>query len=136
MRSRIKDLQDVWFVPFEEKLDKTTGELSKEYGKPEKRRMSVSATSGHIYSWGAGFALNYDRFITCYDRHFKPEEGIAVFVDVIPELDKDGNLATTEKYDPILGEYNTEYVTTPDYILKRVLDTQKGSVARFGIEKV
>ena len=56
-----------------------------------------------------------------------PEE-IGLFVDVEPKLDEEGNL--------VMGEDGYTLVTVPDYRLVKILDTQKGNVARYGISKV
>lgn len=53
---------------------------------------------------------------------------MGVFVDVEPELDETGNLVMEEDgYTP---------VTPPDYRLVEILDTKKGSVAKYGISKI
>ena len=52
---------------------------------------------------------------------------MCVFVDVVPLMDKNGELITDEDGIPL---------TAPDYTVCRILDTQKGKVARYGIKKV
>ena len=146
MRNIKRQVQDLWFCDVTEVNDGI--DLVKQYSKPEKHRFSVSATSGYVQGWGAGFVLSYDRYITSFDRDYKPKEGMMVFVDVIPELDADGNLAMKITYETDLDgslvldeagnpiQIASEPVTAPDYILKRILDTKRGKVARYGIEKV
>lgn len=148
MRSRRKDLQKVWFVTFEEVgLDMNTAKV---YGKPVEKKLSVSATSGLSLALGSGLGLRYSRYITCYDRKYKEycQEGVMVFIDRVPALDKDGNLIVEYEYQKDLdGEYildddgekivsRIKYETEPDYLVMELIDTQRGHVARFGIKKV
>lgn len=145
MRSRFRDKQDIWFCNVSEHLD--GADTVKSYSKPEKKRFSVSETAGYINGWGAGWNLSYDRYITCYERDFHPTEGMALFVDVIPKLDENGELVINKVLDtdsmgrPMLDDdgnemYHDEYETEPDYILKKIYATQKGVISRFGIEKL
>lgn len=129
MRNIRRQKQGLWFCDVTEVNDGI--DLVKRYSKPEKHRATVSATSGYVNGWGAGFVLNYDRYITNFDRDFKPHEGMMVFVDVVPYLDSYGGLVTTTDKDG-----NVDYVTPPDYMLKRVYDTRMGKIARYGLEKV
>lgn len=144
MRSPSRKLQDIWFCDVNETNDEI--DLMKTYGKPVKRRFRVSPTMGYVRGISIGWDLLYDRYVDCYDRNFNPPEGTMCFVDVIPVLDSDGNLATKDvpEFDidgtPILDEhdeqvYRKEYITEPDYIIKRVLNTRKGVVARFVISR-
>lgn len=126
MRSIQRQIQDIWFCQAEEVQDGI--DLLKKYSKPEKHRFSVSATSGQIYGYGAGLVLNYDRYITSYERDFHPTEGTSVFIDVVPQLDENGEL--------VLNEDGITPVTPPDYTISKILDTQRGTVARYGISKV
>lgn len=148
MRSIVKDLQDVWFCNFSEiniGMDR-----AKVFDKPFKKELTVSATSGLVLGWGAGLSLRYNRYITSYDRELRGlvREGMAVFVDVKPELDKNGELVVNKTYltdedgNIILDDdgeptiIGIEYATSPDYIVEEIMDTEKGKVARFGIKKV
>lgn len=100
-----------------------------EYIKPEKKKFSISATSGTPEELSAGIVPDYDRYITCFDKDFRDKvlEGDVLWVDKTPELDKDGNL--------VLDADDTPTVT-PDYTIKRILNTQKGNLARYGIKKI
>lgn len=129
MRSNQRDLQDVWFCKAGTSISGI--DTVKTYTKPEKHEFSVSATSGLVLSFGAGLAPSYDRYITSYDRDFEPEEGMMVFVDVVPKLDKDGNLVQSETDFGVL-----QYATEPDYIVDKIYDTERGNVARYGLKKV
>lgn len=128
-RSPVRDRQKVWWVTIEE-IHEGIDNIIK-YGKPEMRKQTVSTTSGTPEEIAAGIVPNYDRYVTHYkskSKPFNPVEGMRVFVDVEPELDETGNLVMEEDgYTP---------VTVPDYRLVKILDTKKGSVARYGISKV
>ena len=144
MRSPVRLLQNIWFCDVKETNDGV--DLMKTYSKPLKRRFRVSATMGYVRGSAIGWNLLYDRYVDCYDRNFKPPEGTMCFVDIIPVLDKDGNLAMKDvpEYEldgtPILDDdgnqvTHKEYITEPDYIIKRILNTQKGIVARFVLSR-
>lgn len=127
MRSLVKQRQFVWFTKIEEVQDGI--DIVKQYAKPEKHKLSVSDTSGTPEELAAGIVPNYDRYITSYDRKFKPTEGNLIFVDVEPLIDEKGNLVMRE------NDEETP-VTPPDYMLKKIIDTKMGAVARYGIKKV
>lgn len=145
MRSPRRRLQDCWFCDVSEQNDGI--DLVKTYSKPIHKRFTVSATMGYVRGSSVGWTITYDRYINCYDRKFKPLEGTMCFIDVVPKLDKDGNLEQHEVQDidvdgtPMVDDdgnpvTHMEYYTEPDYIIRRILDTQKGIVARFVIKKV
>lgn len=124
-RGRTRQKQSVWFSTVTEKnngMDKTLV-----YSNPQKKNISVSATAGTPEELSAGIVPDYDRYITVFDRTFQPKEGNALWIDVVPEIREDGAL--------ILDGDNSPTVL-PDYRLKRILDTQKGQVARYGIAKI
>ena len=145
MRSPSRRLQDIWFCTVTE----TNNDIDyvKTYGRPEKRRFTVSATMGYVRGSATGWTVLYDRYVNCYDRDFTPIEGTMCFVDKTPVLDNDGNLKQVDvpQYNidgsPMIDEHDEpvtkkQYVTEPDYIIKRILDTKKGIVARFVISRV
>lgn len=100
-----------------------------EYKKPEIVNFSVSTTSGTPEELSAGIVPDYDRYITCFDNDFRNNvmEGDVLWIDKTPELDKSGNLVLDSDETPTV---------TPDYTIKRILDTQKGNLARYGIKKI
>ena len=128
-RNSVRDRQKVWWVTIEE-IHEGIDNIIK-YGKPEMLKQTVSATSGTPEEIAAGIVPNYDRYVTHYkskSKPFNPVEGMGVCVDVEPELDETGNLVMEEDgYTP---------VTPPDYRLVEILDTKKGSVAKYGISKI
>lgn len=127
MRSNSRQKQIVWFSKITEDSSRIDPVIS--YSKPIMKRFTVSATAGLPEEIAAGIVPTYDRYITSYDREFCEiaEEGMAVWVDKIPKIDDSGNLVMDEDGVP---------VTPPDYVLKKIIDTARGSVARYGIKRV
>lgn len=130
MRSSKRQQQKVWFSKIHERLDGI--DTIQEWDKPVMVKMTCSVTSGTPEEIAAGIVPDYDRYLTYHKSRFKPplplEEGMAVWVDVVPELDESGNL--------VMSNDEVTPVTSPDYTLKRILDTKKGDVARYGIVKI
>lgn len=128
MRSNSRQKQRVWFSKIEEVIEGI--DTVQRYSKPIMKRFTVSATAGTPEEISAGIVPIYDRYITSYDREFCKiaEEGMAVWVDKVPQLDDSENL--------VMAEDGITPVTPPDYTLKKIIDTAKGSVARYGIKKV
>lgn len=130
MRSSKRQQQKVWFSQVHEHLDGI--DTIQEWDKPIMVKMTCSVTSGTPEEIAAGIVPDYDRYLTYHKSRFKPPlplvEGMAVWVDVIPELDENGNL--------VLSDDGVKLVTSPDYTLKRILDTKKGDVARYGIKSI
>ena len=92
------------------------------------KHFTVSSTAGTPEQLAAAIVPTYDRYITSFDRSFKPEEGVAVWVDKVPQIDDSGNL--------VMSDDGITPVTPPDYTLKKILGTQKGKVFRYGISKI
>lgn len=126
LRNPVRDRQKVWFSRVTEKKDGI--DTIQEYSKPIMKRFTVSATSGTPEEISAGIVPNYDRYITSYDRTFNPQEGDLVFVDIEPAIDRNGNLE--------IGADRHTPKTPPDYRIAKILDTKRGSVARYGIVKI
>lgn len=96
------------------------------YSKPEMHRFTVSATGSTPEDYAVGIVPDYDRYITSFDRTFQPIEGMQVWVDVEPELNKYGELVLDEDGNPTV---------MPDYTLRRKVDTKMGTVARYLIKR-
>lgn len=130
MRSRSRDKQRVWFAKFTEHQDGI--DTIQEWSKPIMKKLTASITSGTPEEIAAGIVPNYDRYLTYHKRgcdcDFKPEEGMSVWVDVVPRFDADGNL--------VMQKDGVTPVTPPDYVLKRILSSQKSVVSRYGIIKI
>lgn len=132
MRGRKKQNQKIWSVKVDKKpilIDgKNTGEKYDAYSKPVLYQCSVSATAGTPQEIGAGIVPDYDREVTVYNKHkIQFTENELLFVDNIPQVDDSGELKLKEEFG--------EPVTKPDYLVKKVIDTQVGLVARYGISK-
>lgn len=126
MRSPSRLKQKIWFSKIKEVIEWI--DTVQRYNKPIMKRFTVSATAGTPEEISAGIVPTYDRYITSYDRGFKPEEGMAVWVDKVPQLDDSGNL--------VMAEDGITPVTPPDYTLKKILSTQRGKVFRYGVSKI
>ena len=128
MRSPSRLKQKVWFSKITE--DSSSIDPVITYSKPIMKRFTVSATAGLPEEIAAGIVPTYDRYITSYDREFckVAEEGMAVWVDKIPQIGDSGNL--------IMADDGITPVTPPDYTLKKILATQRGKVFRYGISKI
>lgn len=126
MRSPSRLKQKVWFSKVEESVEGI--DTVQKYSKPIMKYFTVSSTAGTPEELAAGIVPTYDRYITSFDRDFKPEEGMAVWVDKVPQLDDSENL--------VMAEDGITPVTPPDYTLKKIIDSQKSKVARYGISKI
>ena len=96
------------------------------YSKPELHNFSVSATAGTPEEISSGIVPDYDRYITSFDREFRPQEGDVFWIDTVPQVDTLENLVLKDGI----------HTTPPDYRLKKILDTQRGNLARYGIKKI
>ena len=123
MRGLKRQKQIVYWSRVTEDLDGI--DTIKTYQKPELHHFSVSATAGTPEELSAGYIPDYDRYITNFDRNFKPQTADVFWIDRKPELTDAGEL--------VLGE-DGEPAVPPDYRLKKILDTQKGNVTRYGIK--
>lgn len=130
MRSLKSQQQKVWFSKIHERLNGI--DTIQEWDKPIMVKMTCSVTSGTPEEIASGIVPDYDRYLTYYKSRFKQplglEEGMSIWVDVVPELDENGNL--------VMGDDELTPVVPPDYTLKRILNTQKGDIARYGISKI
>lgn len=127
MRSNMRQRQEVYFCKISEKIEGI--DTVREYQKPECLWVTVSSTSGTPEEQAAGIVLDYDRYITHWKSrwdNFGPEEGMLLWIDEAPDIDDDGNLMLDDEGEPTV---------LPDYRLLRIIDTQKGTVARYGIVK-
>ena len=125
MRSLQRRKQDVWIC--KAYINDTGVEPYTSYTNPVKIRVTVSNTSGTPNELPVGSVAEYSRYFISYDRNFKPEEGMVLFVDKTPELTITGRLATDLSGNPY---------TKPDYVLTHIMDTSRGTIARYGIKKI
>lgn len=125
MRGLVRQKQKVYWSRVSEKMDGL--DRAKAYTKPVLYRFSVSATAGTPEEIAAGVVPDYDRYITSFNRDFEPQEADLFWIDRTPQISDDGSLVLNEDGEPTV---------LPDYTLKRILDTQKGNIARYGMSKV
>lgn len=125
MRSLQRRKQNIWIC--KAYTDDSHIEQTTLYSKPEKHRVTVSNTSGTPHELPVGVTVEYSRYFISYDRNFKPTEGMVLFVDREPVLDENGELVLNEHDEPIVK---------PDYVLSHIMDTAKGTIARYGIRKI
>ena len=124
MRGLVRQKQKVYWSRISEK---TQGlDRIKVYEKPVLYSFSVSSTAGTPEEIAAGIVPDYDRYITSFNRNFHPQEADIFWIDRIPQIREDGSLILDEDGEPTV---------LPDYTLKKILDTQKGNIARYGISK-
>lgn len=130
MRSLKRQQQQVWFSKIHERLDGI--DTIQEWDKPIMVKMTVGVSNGNPEEIAAGIVPDYDKTLVYHKSRYKPslglEEGMSVWVDVTPELDENGSL--------VMEDDEVTPVTPPDYTLKRILDTKKGDVTRYGIVKI
>lgn len=128
MRSLSRLKQFVWFSKVRE--IQVGIDTINQYSKLIEKKFTISPNSGTPEEIAAGIVPTYDRYITSYDRSFCDiaEEGMAVWVDNIPQLDDSGNL--------VMEDDGITPTTPPDYTLKKIIDSQKSKVARYGISKI
>nr|DAI05627.1 MAG TPA: hypothetical protein [Herelleviridae sp.] len=131
MRSPSRLKQKIWFSKIEEVIEGI--DTVQRYSKPIMKRFTVSATAGTPEEISAGIVPTYDRYITryknsCCENDIEYEEGMAVWVDKVPQLDDSGNL--------VMKDDGITPTTPPDYTLKKIIDSQKSKVARYGISKI
>lgn len=124
MRCLMRQTQEIWFSV--KSMSYTGIDETSVFSKPEMHRFTVSATGSTPEDYAVGIVPDYDRYITSFDRSFNPIEGTQCWVDVTPEIEADGSLKMTEDGTPTVS---------PDYTLKRRVDTAMGNVARYLIKK-
>lgn len=150
MRSSTRQKQDVWYSKVKEELSGI--DTIQTFDKPQKCKLVCSFTSGTPEEISAGLVPDYERYLVYhkpkYGKKLELQEGMALWIDVKPQLDEKGNLKTDITYqtdadgkiilddegNPIL--YNLEYPTPPDYVLKKIFQTQKSETIRYGIVKI
>lgn len=126
MRSLNIQRQKIWFSRKTEKQDGI--DTVEVYEKPVMKRLSVSVGSGFPTELAAGIVPDYDRTVISYDKDFQPLEGDALWVDREPELDEEGDLK--------MGEDEVTPTVPPDYVIKRIEQSQKSLTAKYRIVKI
>lgn len=126
MRSASRERQKVWFSRKTEKQDGI--DTIEVYDKPVMKLLAVSVGSGFPTEIAAGIVPDYDRTVVSYDKSFQPLEGDVLWVDREPELDEEGNLK--------LEDDEATPTVPPDYIIKRIEQSQKSLTVKYRIVKI
>ena len=93
------------------------------------KRFTVSATAGTPEEISPGRLFQHmTDILHLLIEISSRKKGVAVWVDKVPQIDDSGNL--------VMSEDGITPVTPPDYTLKKILDSQKSKVARYGISKI
>ena len=74
-----------------------------------------------------GIVAEYSRYFVSFDRDLVVNEGDLLFVDITPQLKINGDLDVN---------YSGEPYTKPDYVVSHIMDTAKGTIARYGIKRI
>lgn len=119
-------MQDIWFSEVNESLN--SFDTVSNYGTLIHKKMTVSSGTGQPGQISAGLVVDYDREIINFEHDFIQSEGNAVWIDVKPQIDEDGNL--------IMAEDGITPITPPDYRIKQIFRTQKGLIDVFGVKKI
>jgi hypothetical protein len=85
--------------------------LHAEYSKPVMACANISSAKGDVVARQFGDDDMYDRVIVVEDRDTPIDEYTVLWIDSVPELDKDGALAVNEDGD---------YLTPWDYVVRKV----------------
>ena len=126
MRSQRRQRQWTWFAKTTTQRDGLDNVVV--YSDFEKHFVTISPTTGYPLNLSSGFVPTYDRYITSFEKSWKPEEGMAVWADVEPELDSEGN---------IVIDSNTHNPTVlPDHIVDKLMWTKKAKMDRYGLKKL
>ncbi len=126
MRSASRERQKVWFSRKTEKQDGI--DTIEVYDKPVVKLLAVSVGTGFPTEIAAGIVPDYDRTVVSYDKSFQPLEGDVLWVDREPELDEEGNLK--------LEDDEVTPTVPPDYIIKRIEQSQKSLTVKYRIVKI
>lgn len=130
-RSLSRERQKIWFSKVDERQSGI--DTVPFYSKPVMKKLAVSTSAGTPEEIAAGIVPDYDRYIVYHknrycSNEFELEEGMVCWIDVIPQFDDSGNL--------IMDEDEITPVTPPDYVIKKILGSQKSIVSRYGISKI
>lgn len=126
MRSASRERQKVWFSRKTEKQDGI--DTIEVYDKPIMKLLAVSVGTGFPTEIAAGIVPDYDRTVTSYDKNFQPFEGDVLWADREPELDEEGSLK--------LEDDEATPTVPPDYIIKRIEQSQKSLTVKYRIVKI
>lgn len=125
--------QNVWVCSIIDEIEimdedgNYTGVYRKVISNPIKYRLGVSASVGNATFSPFGADLQYSREICTSKKNIPINEGDLLFIDLEPTLNSDGSLT--------LNDDGSDYITSPDYIVKAKLFSKKSKFVRYGLEK-
>lgn len=95
----------------EDEWGNKTGEYKLRYSNPVEFKANISAARGETQSSQFGESVSYDKTIISDKERLPLDEYSVLWVDVVPELNEDGSLATDEE---------DNVITPHDYVVKKV----------------
>lgn len=98
-------------VPIVDEYGNDTGEYDVKHGKPVKSSANISAARGETQTRQFGENVTYDKVIVIDDTASPIDEYSILWIDTIPQLDTNGELAVNE---------DGKVITPHDYIVKKV----------------
>nr|DAF24634.1 MAG TPA: hypothetical protein [Caudoviricetes sp.] len=98
-------------IPITDEYGNSTGEYEVIHGHPQAFSANISAAKGETQSRQFGENLSYDKVIAMDNEAPDIDEYSVLWVDTVPQLEKDGSLALNE---------DGEVITPHDYVVKKV----------------
>ncbi len=98
-------------VPIVDEYGNDTGEYDVKHGNPVKSSANISAARGETQTRQFGENVSYDKVIVIDDTASPIDEYSILWIDTIPQLEENGELAVNE---------DGEVITPHDYIVKKV----------------
>ena len=126
MRSQRRQRQWAWFASCHTQRSGVDNVII--YSDFEKHFVTISPTTGYPLGLASGFVPTYDRYITSFEKSWKPTEGTAVWADIEPELDSEGNVVI----DPETGNPTI----LPDHVIDKLMWTKQAKMDRYGLKKL
>ena len=126
MRSQRRQRQWVWFA--KPTMQRVGLDNVMVYSEFEKHFVTVSPTTGYPLLLSSGFIPTYDRYITSFEKTWKPTEGTVAWVDIEPEVDVNGNVVIDSK--------TKNPTVLPDHIIDKLMWTKKAKMDRYGLKKL
>lgn len=97
--------------PITDEYGNNTGEYNVIHGKPIEFMANISAAKGETTTRQFGESESYDKVIVMDNDAPPIDEYTILWVDTVPQVDEDGNLATND---------DGEVIIPHDYIVKKV----------------
>ena len=104
MRGLIRNQREFYFAVYQGKealtdeYGRRTGEFTVKYSKPVKCRGNISAAQGEMQTRQFGDFITYDKVIVLCDKVTQIDEYAILWIDTLPEINKDGSTDTPHDY--------------------------------------